>query len=220
MVDVYLRYISSVLRHWSLISTRSNGTFAVQLSLLKYAQTNPILFFSWQIKCKWPSESWQSLPNSTLNCLLNVWNVILPSGECMTVQILSLVFPLGTDLGRECNDCYNQCDPLLWQYSIMWLFLNTSLSLYVPRPVSQPQYTVLHSCGALQQTHVPTFVHSLPHGIIFMPLLTLYFLHSNPMPHASPLLYVSLCMTYAHFPCHTLISPDIITSSNLTCLSI
>jgi len=53
-----------------------------------------------------------------------------------------------------------------------------------------------------------------------MPLLTLYFLHSDPMPHASPLLYVLLCMTYAHYPCCTLIIPDTIISSDPTCLSI
>jgi len=108
----------------------------------------------------------------------------------------------------------------IWSRSIMWLFPDTSLSPYVPQPVPQPQYTVLHSCGALQQTCVPAFVHSLPHEIIFMPIFTLYFIHSNPMPPCFPLLYVPLHMTYAHFPHYTPISPNTIMSSDPTCLSI
>jgi len=79
---------------------------------------------------------------------------------------------------------------------------------------------VLHACGALRQTRVPTYVHSLLHRIMFIPLLTLYYIHSDPMPHDSPLLYVPLHMTYAHLPYRTLNSPDTITSSDPTCLSI
>ena len=88
----------------------------------------------------------------------------------------------------------------IWSHSIMWLLLDTSLSLDIPRPVPWPRYAVLHSCGALWQTCVPTFVHSLPHGIMFIPLLTLYFLHSDPMPHASPSLYVPSIWLMLTFP--------------------
>jgi len=105
---------------------------------------------------------------------------------------------------------------MIWSCPIKWLFPHTSPSPYVP----WPWYTVFHSCGAFCQTCVPAYVHSLLHRIMFMPLLTLYFLHSDPMPHAFPLLYVPLCMTYAHLPHRTLNSPDTIMSSDPTCLII
>jgi len=104
--------------------------------------------------------------------------------------------------------------------TIMWLLPHTFLNPYIPRPMPQSWYTMLHSCGALSQTCVPAYVHSLLHGIMFTPVFPCTFSTPIPMPHVFPSLYVTLCMTYAHLPCRILISPNTIMSSNLTCLSI
>ena len=52
------------------------------------------------------------------------------------------------------------------------------------------------------------------------PLLPCIFFTPIPIPHASPLLYVTLRMPYAHIPRRTLISPYSITSSDPICHSI
>jgi hypothetical protein len=96
---------------------------------------------------------------------------------------------------------------------------------HIPEPVhsltrAPTRYTVLHSCGALCQTHVPAYVHSLLHGIMFTPLFPCTFSTPIPMHHASPSLYVTLHMFYVHIPHCTLIIPDTFTRPNLICISI
>ena len=102
---------------------------------------------------------------------------------------------------------------------------HVTLPAHIPEPVqsltcAQSWFTVLHSCGALCQTHVLAYVHSLPHGNMITPLFPCTFSTLILRLHASPSLYVTLCMPYAHIPCRTPISPDNITSSDLTCRSI
>ena len=92
----------------------------------------------------------------------------------------------------------------------MWPFPHTFPSPYVSRPVPQSQFAVLHSCGALHQTHVPTYMHSLLHGNMITPLFPCTFSTLILRLHASPSLYVTLCMPYAHIPCHTPISPIVL----------
>ena len=105
-------------------------------------------------------------------------------------------------------------------HMITWLFPHTSPTLCIPWPMPWPWYAVLHSCGTLCQTHVPAYMHSLLRGIMTIPLLPYTFSTSIPMPHVFPSLYVTLQMFYAHLPCHTLISPDTMMSSDPTFPSI
>jgi hypothetical protein len=102
----------------------------------------------------------------------------------------------------------------IWSPVIMWPFPRTSLTC------AWSWSAVLHSCGALRQTHVLAHVHSLLHGNMITPLFPCTFSAPILMLHASPSLYVTLHMPYAHIPHHTPISPDSITSSDPTCRSI
>jgi hypothetical protein len=102
----------------------------------------------------------------------------------------------------------------IWSCSIMWPFPITCLSAYAPDSYPWPRYTVLHSCGTLQQTCVPAFVHSSH--------MELYFLYLPCIistlilcPHAFPSHYVPLRMFHVYFPHHSLNIPDAIMRPNL-----
>ena len=96
---------------------------------------------------------------------------------------------------------------------------------HIPKPLCTPMYpwswyTMLHSCGILQLTHIPAFVHS-PHTEIYSLLYLPYIISTLILcPHAFPSLYVPLHMPYAHFPGCTLNIPNIIMRPDLIHLSI
>jgi hypothetical protein len=69
-------------------------------------------------------------------------------------------------------------------------------SPYDPRPVPRSRFAVLHSCGALCQTCVPAYVHSLLHSNMITPLFPCTFSTPILMLHASPSLYVTLMLTF------------------------
>ena len=89
------------MRHWSLISTRSNGKPVVQLIFERYDTTRLMPSLPWWRWCKWPLESWQSSANIASNHQLNVSCGLLHSLAFMTDQILSSLDPFSTESNKE-----------------------------------------------------------------------------------------------------------------------
>jgi hypothetical protein len=100
---------------------------------------------------------------------------------------------------------------------------HVTLPVQIPEPVqsltcAQSRSTVLHSCGALRQTHVLTYVHSLPHGNMITPLFPctspLQFLCSMHPPY---FMLPSVCLMLT-FPIAPQLAPIVLRVP--TCCSI
>ena len=94
------RFLSSVRRRCSLISTMSSGKPCTQSIPDRYEVTSPIPSFPRWMWSRWPVESWQSSSNIVSNRRLKVLCAVSRSPAFITHQILSSFVPSRIDCGR------------------------------------------------------------------------------------------------------------------------